>query len=328
MFASSVMPDSTAEMLDALVEDVRDFIDRVQQPRLKESSWVERMRQAGEKLATQMAEFSSREGMQAGSFESMPTLAERLRAYVEALSESSNVQALKERRDRLSRSYEEFLLELKERQGARAAALARSRQLKPVNYARNLFHIMNGVIAVSLYHFVLTRESALLVLGTIFAVFAVLEITRRFSERWNDFLVDKVFGAISRPSERYRTNSATLYLVALIIITWFFPKSAVEAAILVLGFSDPMASLAGKRWGRRKLFRDKSYAGTLAFFVSGLVVVGAWLAYVEPGLGMLRLAGIAAAISAVGAVTELLSSRIDDNLSIPLACAAMGALLL
>lgn len=327
MDASSTL-EQNAELLNDLVDEVRDFIDRIQHPRPADHKWLERMDHAGKDLSARMHAFaSSAAEKQNATLESMRTLAERLRAYSEALRESPNVQALKERRDSLARTYEEWLLELKARRVARAAALAQSRQLKPRNYARNAFHIANGLTGVVMYHYFLTREQALMVLGTIFAVFATLEITRRFSDRWNDFLVDKVFGAISRPSERYRINSATIYLVALILITYFFPQAAVEAACLVLGLGDPIASLVGKRFGRKKLFRDKSYAGTLAFFGAATAAVFAFLALTNPAMGLPQALFIAGAISLVGAVTELFSSRIDDNFSIPVASAAAGALL-
>lgn len=321
--------DLNVEALNSLIEEARDFIDRIQSPRGTDGARSERLRQAGENLAVKLASFAaSAEKKQAATYESMKALAERMRAYTDELAEHPNVQRLKERRDILARTYEELLIELKERRVARAEALTQSRQLKPTNYVRNLFHASNALVAVVLYHFVLTREAALMVLGAMFVLYATLEITRRFSTRWNDFLVDKLFGSISRPSERYRVNSATVYLLALLIITWFFPKLAVEAAILVLGFGDPMASVIGKRWGRRKLFRDKSYAGTAGFFAAAFLAVGTLLFFALPATGLLHIVGVTSAIVAVGAVTELLSSRIDDNFSIPIACAAVGALLL
>ncbi len=319
----------SGDSFQALVDEVHDFVDRVHRERLSDHVWLERMRQAGRDLSSRLADVSADVAQkQAEVAARMQTLSSRLHAYAEALSEHPNIQSLRERRESLTRSYEEFLFEMKRRRVSRAAALAQSLQLKPKNYARNLFHVANATTAVVLYHFFLTKESALLILGTIFSVFAILEITRRFSDRWNDFLVDKVFGAISRPSERYRVNSATVYLLALILITYFFPKVAVESAILVLGFGDPVASLAGKRWGKKKLFRDKSYAGTLAFFIVSDLVVGGWLAAFGNMASTLVLVGTAAAVALVGAVTELLSSRVDDNFSIPIACAIAAAVLL
>jgi dolichol kinase len=329
MSANTSSNDTTLQALDTLLDELRDFIDKIQQPRVKDRPWAERRREAGQALAEKFSALSARaEEKHKEIRESLKGMSERLRAYADELGERPDMKALKERRDSLARSYEELLLELRNRRIARAAALTQSRQLKPVNYARNLYHAANALVAVSLYHLVLTREQALWVLGTIFAVFGTLEVTRRFSDRWNDFLVDKVFGAISRPSERYRVNSATVYLLALMIITFSFPKLPVEAAILVLGLGDPMASLIGKRFGRRKLFRDKSLAGTLAFFATAFVAVSILLGLSAAGLSPLRVVLAAGGIAAVGAATELFSSRIDDNFSIPIACAVVGALLL
>ena len=148
-----------------------------------------------------------------------------------------------------------------------------------------------GLTGAILYYFVLTRIQALAILVAIFLVFGVLEITRCFSGRWNDYLVDKVFGAIARPSERYRVNSSTFYVMALIIIVLFLPKLPVIAAVLVLAFADPAASLIGKRWGRLTLFRDKTLAGSLAFFTVGTLAVASFLLVAASDLGVMHIAG-------------------------------------
>ena len=317
----------TNDALHSVIENLREYISESQRPKSADATWVERAWRTGESL------YASLDGLKESLVSTQATYAlaftamvERLLAYTNALKARVNTDSLKERVNELARSYEEFLLALRAAGVERAEQLARSRQLKPTNYTRNLYHATMGLTAVALYHFVLTRGQALWVLGTIFTFFALLEVTRRFSTRWNDFLVDKAFGKISRPSERFRVNSSTLYVLALILITALFPKLAVEAAILILGIGDPMASIFGRRFGKKKLFRDKSYAGTIAFFIAGFVSTAALLLFsgVSLGYGLLA-AGI---ISLAGAVTELLSSRVDDNFSIPLASAAVGALLL
>ena len=227
----------------------------------------------------------------------------QLDAYSDALAAHPDVAVVRGRLADLHRGYEELLLELKARRVARAAALASSRQLKPRNYARNAFHAMNGIVAALMYELVLSREQAMWVLGSILAVFGTFEITRRFSDRWNDFLVDKLFGAISRPSERYRVNSATIYLVALILIVAVFPREAVGAAVLILGLGDPAASIIGKRWGRRKLFRDKSLAGSLGFAGVSFAAVAAYFTLVDAVDGTAATLGVAAVLALVGAET-------------------------
>ena len=317
----------TTDPLHSLIEELREYISDSQHPRTSDATWRERAWRAGEGIYASLVGLKeSLVAAQVAYAASVGALVEQLRAYTEALKGRVDADSLKASCNDLARSYEELLLALRAARVERAEQLARSRQLKPTNYTRNLFHAAMGLTAVTLYHFLLTRAQALWILGVVFVFFGFLEVSRRFSARWNDFLVDRAFGKISRPSERFRVNSSTLYVLALILITALFPKLAVEAAILILGISDPVASIFGRRFGKRKLFRDKSYAGTIAFFVAGFVSTSALLlsSGVSIGYGL----SIALIMSLAGAVTELLSSRIDDNFSIPLASAAVGALFL
>jgi dolichol kinase len=313
----------TNDPLHSLIEQLREYISENQRPLRSEAkkataeSHGERIyRSLKEVLITKQAEYSA----------SLSAVLEQLRAYVEALRAQPDADTLRARSSSLARSYEDFLLALREANVEDAEKLNRSRQLKPINYVRNLFHASMGLLAASLYHFVLTRSQALFILVSVFVAFGALEVTRRFSARWNDFLVDRFFGKISRPSERHRVNSSTLYVLALIIITALYDKLPVEAAILLLGLGDPMASIFGKKFGRKKLFRDKSYAGTIAFFSTGLIVSSAL--FLSAGIWVGYALFAAFMVSLAGAVTELLSSRMDDNFSIPVVCASIGALLL
>jgi dolichol kinase len=317
----------TNDTLHSIIENLREYISESQHPKTTDATWVERAWRTGESISASLNKLNeSLLSTQVTYTVAFTAMIERLLAYTNALKEQVTTASLKTRCNELARSYEEFLLALRAAGVARAEQLARSRQLKPTNYTRNLFHTAMGLTAVTLYHFFLTQRQALWILGAIFSLAALLEISRRFSSRWNNFLVDHIFRRVSRPSERYRVNSSTLYVLALLLITALFPKLAVEAAILLLGIGDPVASIFGQRFGKKKLFRDKSYAGTIAFFVAGFVSTTPLLLLSGVSLGYGLLSAVI--ISLVGAVTELLSSRIDDNFSIPLASAAVGALLL
>lgn len=324
---TATLNDDAALAIDDLIDSLRRYLDEIETPRLGDGAWRERIRTAGSDLKARLAALGPALRERQGELQAaVERVGVQLDAYSDALAAHPDVAVVRGRLADLHRSYEELLLELKARRVARAAALASSRQLKPRNYARNAFHAMNGIVAAVMYELVLSREQAMWVLGSILAVFGTLEITRRFSDRWNDFLVDKLFGAISRPSERYRVNSATIYLIALILIVAVFPREAVGAAVLILGLGDPAASIIGKRWGRRKLFRDKSLAGSLGFAGVSFAAVAVYFTLADAVAGTAATLGVAAVLAVVGAVTELLSSRIDDNFSIPVVCAAVAAL--
>ncbi|MEJ2615817.1 MAG: dolichol kinase, partial [Ignavibacteriaceae bacterium] len=82
----------------------------------------------------------------------------------------------------------------------------------------------------------------------------------------------------------------------------------------ILIISDSVAALIGRKYGRHK-FLSKSLEGTLAFFVSAIIVV-LFTPKVE-GVFSEYLIGIIAA--AIGAIVENISFGFaDDNLSIPI----------
>lgn len=225
-----------------------------------------------------------------------------------------------------ARSYESWLAQWQATRAHAEERAAAPSSLRTLKGARTWFHIAMGMFAACMYQFVINRTQALIILGSLSAIFGTLEITRRFSAKWNDFLVTNVFGAIARPREYHKVNSATYYLLALGIVTTFFQRTEVIVGILVLAFGDPAAAWMGKRFGKRKLYKEKSLVGALSFFAASAIVVIGYLFAFHPELGVsVRIAGALVA-ALVGAVAELFSGKLDDNLTVPLAAVAAAAL--
>lgn len=203
------------------------------------------------------------------------------------------------------------------------------RRLAPVNYVRNGFHVLGGVTGALAYHYLLDRTGAVLVMTVFVVVFTTLEILRRRSEAMNDLLMRfPFFKRIARAHEYYKVNSATYYAWGMLVAVVLAPRQAVEAACLVLAFGDPVASNLGRRYGRVKLFHDKSVVGTLAFLCTAFLVLFAYqlLFYAVQPIGVNVLVAFAGA--AIGATAEALTVRFDDNLTVPLSTALGLALLL
>ncbi len=207
-------------------------------------------------------------------------------------------------------------------------------ELRPKNYARNAFHIGNGFFSAGLYTAIDDRATMLWIGIAYCSWMLALEIARRLSPRLNRYLVDKVFGAIARPSEAWRMNSASWYGIAIVImLASGAPRLACIAAVLALGLGDPAAAVIGRKWGQRKLYGRKSIAGTLGFFAVATVAVLGWFAVFAPvllpGLGLAawlaRAVPIAVVAGLAGAVTETFSDRLEDNFTITLAVAGCCA---
>lgn len=200
-------------------------------------------------------------------------------------------------------------------------------RISRTNLVRSLFHMGSGLFAALLYHFALTRGQAIVVMGALVVLFVGLEVARRRSSAFNDFLMrGALIKVIARPHEYFRVNSSTYFVIGLLIAAITCPKVAVELGCLVLAVADPVASTLGRRFGKTKLYRDKSFIGTAAFLGAALLASAAYLAILHPEAGRLwMVAGLAAL---VGALAELYTTRLDDNLTIPLSVALAASVLL
>jgi dolichol kinase len=229
----------------------------------------------------------------------------------------------------LARTYEQWIEQLesaRERYGVAGEAALES--VKPLMWPRTLFHVLMGVVAAGVYQFALGTAGCMLILGVLLAVFTFLEVSRRRSPWWNDVLISAL-KLIARPREYHHVNSSTYYLLGLCVLVPLASKTAVIAAILVLAFADPAAAWVGKRLGTRKLYRNKSVAGSAAFFAVAIAVALPYLAAFGPGFSLARATLLAVAGALAGTLAELLSGRLDDNFTVPvvtgLALTVLGA---
>jgi len=195
--------------------------------------------------------------------------------------------------------------------------------IRPTNWARIAFHVASGIGALLLLEVILTKNGTLWATGLFAGTCWFLETGRAISVRWNDRLMRvRFFQLIIHPHEHHRVNSATWYATALLILALFSPAFASAAALAVLAFGDPLAGLIGRRWGRTSVGGGRTLEGSIAFVVGGaLAAFGVFLLW-HPGHALGVLGSIAAASALAGAVAEVLSHRVDDNLAVPLAAAA------
>ncbi len=198
--------------------------------------------------------------------------------------------------------------------------------LRPTNYARNALHLgsaLAGIVALELLPSF--RHATWVALG--FALTGwTLEIARTRSEAVNAFCM-RLFGRTAHPHEAHRVNSATWYATALVVLSLTHALVPCLVALAVLGVGDPAAAIVGRRFGRHELVHGRTLEGTLAFVAAGFVAAFGYVALVHPEIPRLLAASAALGGAALGAIAELVSRRVDDNLSIPLAaCAGAGAL--
>lgn len=170
---------------------------------------------------------------------------------------------------------------------------------------RKLIHTGLGVAAAALV-LVLTPTLA----RFLFAAIALLAVAVDFARRRKPLAAPfrRLFGRWLRPPELFRLTGATTLALGFAAGVLLFPPSAAAVGILFAGIADTAAALVGRVTGRRRLPGGKSLEGSLAFFVTALLI--AWSSPVV---------GAAAAFVAAIAVTlvEAVPKPVDDNLVLP-----------
>ncbi len=182
-------------------------------------------------------------------------------------------------------------------------------------FIRKSIHLCS--LSIPTVYFFISRQLALEILVPMFLAFLIVDLARFYHKpvqawfyRWFGWLLRKH----ETDHKTKRLTGATNILFSAIVCVLIFPKIITVNAFAILIISDITSALFGRRFGRRRFFQ-KSLEGAMAFFVSAVVVV--FLAPKVRGLALEYAIGVFAA--AVGAVVEAASTKIDDNISVPLA---------
>ena len=181
--------------------------------------------------------------------------------------------------------------------------------------ARKLIHLSSLWIPALIYF--VQPSISIIVFSAIFVGDVILEYGNYKKWRWARRTFGLLFFKTLRNKERIRTKfqvSGSMYvLAAAIICTLLFSKPIAAIALTVMLISDTCAALFGKAFGTRKLYKSKSLEGTVAFFLSALLINMLY----EPVFHF-TYAGVIACAAAT--LAEMFEDKleIDDNLSIPL----------
>lgn len=206
-----------------------------------------------------------------------------------------------------------------------APEAAAGRTLRPTNYARNAFHMIGAAGVLVILSIVPDRPTMVAAAAGVTVSAWTVEGLRRTRPRFNDWMM-WLFGPVAHAHERFRVNSATWYATAMTLLALVAPMPAAMLGVAVLGFGDPVAAIVGRRFGRTHLRNGRTLEGSVAFVAAAWLASAAALALFAPEVAM---RGTVACLAAVfGALAELYSDDVDDNLTIPLGAALGAALVL
>lgn len=180
---------------------------------------------------------------------------------------------------------------------------------------RKLFHLCSIILPFS-YIFV-SRITMAVILMLISAITFYGDISRHYNAKIQE-LVDKFFTPIMRNSEmsgKFKLSGLSYFLLGCFLVVLIFPKGLAITSMLVLILADSFAALVGIEFGSKN-YLDKSWAGSLAFFISAFMI--SILCYFL--IGYDTNFKIIVLTSLITTIVELYSKKlnIDDNLAIPL----------
>lgn len=185
-----------------------------------------------------------------------------------------------------------------------------------VHMPRRLWHILSGVTGLIIYFsFNVSPMECVYIAGAVALFGFVLDFKRFKSVKLNNNLY-KFFGAIMRESEKESFSGLPFYALGISLSFLFYEEKIAILSSLFLIFADPIASVVGVYFGRDRLFPNKTLQGTLAAFITCLILVICYAILLKAYSPNLIIFAFFSAI--FGALSELVSAfNVDDNLAIP-----------
>ncbi|WP_099209454.1 diacylglycerol/polyprenol kinase family protein [Thermococcus henrietii] len=190
---------------------------------------------------------------------------------------------------------------------------------------RKALHLTGLLIPA--FYLLLGRDFTISFIGVSFLTFVVLE-PFRVIEEWRDSIkrrlgvyappevmsrieqIENHIDDITRSHERNRVAAHIYFAAASFIVVYFFPKRIAIGAIGLATLGDALAAIIGKTFGKHRFSNGKSLEGSLAYFITGMVLLTPLVGPVPAFVGSLA-----------GMIAEFYNLPPDDNFSNQLAVA-------
>lgn len=199
------------------------------------------------------------------------------------------------------------------------AVMVDLKQRSDVHWARKIWHMTTVLLMAVIYSFAPEKVAwSILIFAAV--AFIPLDFLRQTRPRLNEVLLH-LFRPVVRASEVNRLAGTTYLLLGVMIVAFVFPREIVLLTLLFLAIADPMASYFGIRYGKDKIFGQKSIQGFLAAFVACSLLSFGFLYWKNLMTDRLIVVSILAGLT--GALAELIPiGKLDDNLTLPVLSAS------
>ncbi|MDB5037347.1 MAG: hypothetical protein JWQ35_875 [Bacteriovoracaceae bacterium] len=193
-----------------------------------------------------------------------------------------------------------------------------------IHFRRRFFHMLSGTLIVLIASCIGSKKVIVMLLCGLSGIAVLIELVRLSWTRANDWTM-KLFGSLMRVGEKSQVSGLAHYCLGCTIAAIVFPRSIAFLSILYLAYGDPIASIAGVKFGKHLIWKHnqdvrKSVEGSLACFLFCAVMTFG-LSFLFDMTSALPLDDriIFSILGGLGAmIGEILPLKTDDNLALPL----------
>jgi dolichol kinase len=180
---------------------------------------------------------------------------------------------------------------------------------------RKIFHILILIYPITYYIVLRSTGSKFLAISSLIIILICFLVMEHFRIR-NGVKIPYI-KELYRELESDKIGGEIYYMVGCIIVLLAFDLRIAAAAILMVNFGDALSAIVGVLFGKIKLTKTKTLEGFLAGLLINLIIT----------ILILENLIIAIPMALVGALSELFSNKINDNLSIPIFSGIAGQIL-
>lgn len=183
-----------------------------------------------------------------------------------------------------------------------------------IHWARKIWHIL-GVLLLFILFQALPIKIAQVGFVVLTLIFVAIDILRKKNSQMNAFFIH-IFKPIMRQHEINNYAGTTFLFLGVMLLVLFFNPMVVSLSLLFLAFADPFASYFGIRFGKDKIYGEKTIQGFMAAYLICTMLTIGYLIFQGFNLDRVLLVGVLAGL--LGALAELIPvAKLDDNLTIP-----------
>jgi len=180
---------------------------------------------------------------------------------------------------------------------------------------RKLFHLMEVpvLIVYSLFRNYWSEKVAILALTAMFLVlmemeYIRLEVKPKLPSHMNIF----------REREKNNVTGSIFFIAATIMVFGAFDYTIAILALMLTIFGDLASALIGIQFGKHKIFHKKTFEGFMAGLAMNLLV-GFLILPTYPAIFI--------CMALVASIVELMTGKLDDNLTVPLFAGFTGQII-